>query len=103
MQKCAIQWLSVLIACATMHAVAETLTIAFEPLWGGKALPFGQMVLTNVSGQTLSVTRLDFLVSDFAVRRSDGTWLCDTNEPAFLSLGQGRTRFQVSMVRAGTY
>src|SRR5829696_7846024 len=103
MRKCAIQWLSVLIAFATMRAVAETLTIAFEPQWGGKALPFGQMVLTNAPGQTLSVTRLDFLVSDFAIRRSDGTWLCDTNGTAFLSLGQGRTRFKVSMLRAGTY
>jgi cytochrome c peroxidase len=103
MQKVAIQCLSVLMAFATMHAVAETLTIAFEPQWGGKALPFSQLVLTNALGQTLSVTRLDFLVSDFAVHRSDGTWLCRTNESAFLSLGQGRTRFKVSMLRAGTY
>ena len=50
-----------------------------------------------------SDTRLEFLLSNFSLRRSDGTWLARTNEPAYLSLREGRTGFRVEGIPAGTY
>jgi cytochrome c peroxidase len=102
MRKFMAACLSLLVSFTVLRA-AEGLTISFESRWAGQALPFNEMGHTNSAGQTLSVARLDFLVSDFAARRSDGTWFVRTNAQAFLSLGGGRTRFHISEIPGGRY
>src|SRR5436190_19244364 len=62
-------------------AAAETygLKLRFIPRNGNGALLFDSLSLTNLAGQNCSVTRLDFLMSDVALRRADGVWLEETN------------------------
>ena len=87
--------------CIRVHA--HDLRLEVTPLFQGVPLAFDKLGLTNATGQAFSVTRLDFLLSNFSLRRSDGTWLARTNEPAYLSLREGRTGFRVEGIPADTY
>ncbi len=64
-------WSILLLAVTAAHGFQVRVTPTFD----GRPLVFDQPSLTNAAGQVLSVTRLDFLLSDFALRRADGTWL----------------------------
>src|ERR1043166_8584836 len=55
------------------------------------------------AGPVISVTRLDCLVSNFELKRHDGSWLGLTNWQAFLSWREGRNRFGLPQVPAGDY
>ncbi len=84
--------------------------VQVEHLWGNEALRFQDVSLRNGAGNTLSVTRLAYLVSGFALIRTDGT-LCQLDTtPAYLNPGppatkmeRSRTSFDLNAVPAGHY
>ena len=86
-----------------LRSGAHELRIEVMPVSQGGPVVFDQMTLTNAAGQAFSVTRLDFLLSNFSLRRSDGTWLARTNWQAYLSLREGRAGFRVAGIPAGSY
>ena len=88
---------------ATASSDERNLRVQIVPQFNGRPLEFEKLSLTNAAGQIFSVTRLDFLLSDFALRRSDGSWLEQTNRQAFLSPGQNRSSFVVEKIPAGNY
>src|SRR5439155_26593792 len=55
------------------------------------------------SGQRVSITRLDFLLSDFALHTQNGAWYQQTNCFAYISGREGRTSFVLSAVPAAHY
>ena len=59
----------------------------------GRPLEFDAICNQTKTGPVISVTRLDCLVSNFELKRHDGSWLGLTNGQAFLSWRQGGTRF----------
>ena len=63
-------WL--LMLCAS--APAARLEITIDPVFQGAPLRLDSLALTNASGEALSVTRLSYLLSGFALEREDGTW-----------------------------
>jgi len=67
--------------------------------------PLSFDALTNKisSGQQISVTRLDFLISNIALRRSDGTWLTQLNRFAYVSAREGHQSFRVNNIPTDTY
>ena len=65
---------------------------------GDALLVPGQTVLTNASGNVLSVTRLDYLLSDFVLERSDARTVVLTNQFAYVSAGAERNRFTLTGV-----
>jgi hypothetical protein len=73
-------------------AATHSLAIEFGPRWNGAPLAFDALDHTNAAGQRVSVTRLDFLLSNFALRRTDGAWLPRTNWFAYVSGREGRRR-----------
>ena len=77
--------------------------VTIAPAHSATPLQFNSLSLTNESSQTFSVTRLDFLLSDFALQRTDGAWLEQTNWQAFLSLAEKRSTFSVNDIPAGEY
>ena len=87
--------------CIRVHA--HDLRLEVTPVTQDAPLPFDKLTLTNATGQAFSVTRLDFLLSNFSLRRSDGTWLARTNGQAYLSPREGRTGFKVEGIPAGSY
>jgi cytochrome c peroxidase len=93
-----------LVATRGAAAIAESnRSLQFEVVakWNGAPLAFNQSGPTNRSGQILSVSRCDFLLSDFAVRRRDGTWQTLSNQQAFVSLGDQRSSFALENISSG--
>src|SRR2546427_699676 len=85
-----------------LGASAASLDVTLSPRFSGAPLVFNQFAFTNGSGECLSVTRLDLLLSDLSLRRAAGVWLKRTNWQAFLSLAEGRAGFHVAGIPAGT-
>src|SRR5215208_4146501 len=81
-------------------ASAATLRVNIAPQFAGELLAFDSVTNLTAASQRISVTRLDFLISNFALRRSDGTWMSLTNWAAFISGREGRTSFELNNVPA---
>jgi cytochrome c peroxidase len=86
-----------------LGASAATLELRLAPTFNSRPLAFDTLSFTNAAGQTLSVTRLDLLLSDFALRRPDGSWLAQSNWQAYLGLRDGRTACHVANRPEGRY
>ena len=87
---------------ASAGALAD-LEVEIVPQFKGKPLAFDVVAYKTAAGQDISVTRLDFLVSNFLLRREDTSWLALTNWQAFVSAREGRTRFHLGNIPAGHY
>ena len=98
-------FLILIVAAFTFHSSAQNqnLHVEFSPRFAGAPLAFDTLTNTNSSGQRLSVTRLDSLLSDFALRRADGSWFGPTNWFAVIKSREGRTNFEVANIPAATY
>jgi cytochrome c peroxidase len=84
-------------------ADATDLRVDFLPQFEGAPLVFDLLTNQITTGQTISVTRLDFLLSDIALRRTDGTWIEKQNWFAFIGARDGKTNFTLENIPAGNY
>ena len=84
-------------------ASAATLQVELIPFFNAAPLAFDSLTNKTATGQTISVTRLDFLLSSAALERADGSWVGLTNWVAYLSAREGRTQFALPDVPAGAY
>jgi cytochrome c peroxidase len=84
-------------------AAGPALRVAIVPRYNGAALVFDKPAQTNAAAQEFSVTRLDFLLSDFALHGRGGAWLQTTNWQACISLGQNRSNATVGDLPPGSY
>ncbi|MDB6124048.1 MAG: hypothetical protein JWQ71_3041 [Pedosphaera sp.] len=88
---------------ASAPNTAHKLTVQIVPQFNSKSLVFDNVSFTNAMGQSVSVTRADFLVSDFALHRKDGGWIEQTNCQAYISLHEKRSSFNAENLAAGNY
>src|SRR5881394_318490 len=79
------------------------LEIKILPRFNHGLLAFDSLTNQTATGQKISVTRLDFLLSDVALRRWDGVWLEQTNYVAYISAREGRTSFALKGLPVGAY
>jgi cytochrome c peroxidase len=84
-------------------ADAADLRVDFVPQFNGTPLIFDSLTNQTAAGQMISVTRLDFLLSDIALRRADGTWIEQKNWFAFIGARDGKTNFTLENIPAGNY
>jgi len=84
-------------------AGAADLRVDFSMQFNGAPLTFDCLTNQTAGGQTISVTRLDFLASDFAMRRADGTWIGQKDWFGYISARDGRTNFTLENIPAGNY
>ena len=84
-------------------AGAADLRVDLAPQFNGAPLVFDSLANQTANGQTISVTRLDFLLSDIALRRADGTWIEQKNWFAFIGARDGKTNFTLENIPAGNY
>jgi len=85
-----------------VRSPAATLGITVQHHFGGEILRLGEVSQTNAAGQALSVTRLDYLLSEFELVSEQGWVVSLANRFAYLSV-PGRTRFEVPGVPAGSF
>ncbi len=90
-------------AWVLLSADPACLRVQIIPQFNGVECAFDSLTNTIASGQRVSVTRLDFLLSNIALRRADGTWLEQTNWFAYISAREKRTSFQLDGVPTGGY
>jgi cytochrome c peroxidase len=84
-------------------AAAADLRVDFVPQFNGAPLAFDALKNQTAAGQKISVTRLDFLASQIALRRADGIWIGQTNWFAYVSARDGKTNFSLENIPAGNY
>ncbi len=88
-----------LLALAAGASRAGQLRVQVDHRWGGAPLVIGR---DHAPG--LSVTRLDYLLSGFALRLPDGGWLAaDPALCGYISAGSGRLAIDLGEVPSGRY
>ncbi len=70
----------------TGHLHGQILRLEIEPEWQGQSLK------QHSQQSSIQIERLDFLLSDLALKRADQTWLESADWSAFLSLEKNRTQ-----------
>lgn len=82
--------------------MAGTLEVSIQPVAGDlRVTP--ETVLANQAGEQWSVVRLSYLLSEPALQRPDGTWQAVESDPAWLSLADGRSQWQITPVPEGEW
>ena len=72
----------------TLPAHAHKLRLEIAPVWNGQPLVIGEPLGSHVN--KMAISRLDGLLSDLALQRTNDTWLKSDRWNAFISLEKGR-------------
>lgn len=84
-------------ACAATLRLGVSLTSAKEPLL------LDSLRYVNAAGETFSITRCSFLLSGFALQKTDGTWLEAPGHIAWLDAERRRLDTALVNIPAGKY
>ena len=88
---------------AMVSAEAVTLEVAVRHVFAGDPLRLDSLAYENAAGETLSVTRLSYLLGGFALQREDGEWVELTDQFAWMDAGRQRSAARLEGVPAGKY
>lgn len=91
------------LACLGNPALAATLEIQIAPKFSGQDLQPASFRYQTSAGETFSVTRVSYLVSDFELQRNDGSWLECSNSVAWLDFGRNRDFFRLEQIPPGEF
>ncbi len=89
--------------CMLNLASAATLEFQITPKVSGESLQPASLRYQTSAGETFSITRVSYLVSDFALQRADGSWLELTNQLAWLDFDQNRNSIWMEKIPAGDF
>jgi cytochrome c peroxidase len=84
-------------------AQGARLEIAIQHSFAGEALRLDSLRYRNAAGETLSFTRLSYLLSGFALEKSDGGWVELPWQVAWIDAGQRRQTATLSSVPEERY
>lgn len=93
--------LLLILALLLTWAKAGTLHINISHQFGDQPLTLNS--LKYKASETLSVSRLSYLLSQLAMQKQDGSWLELPSQFALIDLGSRRTSFSLTQVPAGIY
>ncbi|MGC3988264.1 MAG: cytochrome c peroxidase [Chthoniobacteraceae bacterium] len=96
-------WLLWLVVITSQVANGVTLQLQMQHTFAGEPLRLDSLRYQNSAQETLSVTRLSYLLSGFALQKSDGTWLELPGQVAWMSEDQHRTAALLQKVPPGNY
>ncbi len=82
---------------------AATLRIEITPKVNGELLQPASFRYQTSSGETFSITRVSYLVSDFALQRDDGTWLEFSNSVQWLDFNENRNTVRLGNIPTGQF
>jgi cytochrome c peroxidase len=84
-------------------AFADSLTVSVSHDWSGAPLIFDEAALTNAAGNSLSITRLAYLVSDVTLESADGHDARLAGQFAYLNPAEGHASFTLTNAPPGHY
>ncbi len=82
---------------------AATLQIEITPKVSGKNLQPASFRYETSAGEKFSITRVSYLVSDFALQRNDGSWLELSNSVAWLDFDANRNSIWLEKIPVGEF
>ncbi len=91
-----------LIALAT-SASGEDVRVTVAPVFKGEPLKLDSLRYQNGAGETFSMTRLSFLISNIALQDQGGAWLEATNQIVWLDAAKRRLDFKIADVPRQEY
>jgi cytochrome c peroxidase len=95
---------AVIILLVVLNAArAATLQIEIAPKVSGENLQPASLRYQTSAGETFSITRVSYLVSDFALQRNDGSWLELSNSVAWLDFDANRHSIWLDKIPAGEF
>ena len=92
-----------LAALAVTRCGAADVRIDFVPVFHSNPANFDSLAHVSDTQQRLSITRLDFLLSEISVKSAAGEWLALKDWSAYLSLRESRTGFTLKGLPDGNY
>ena len=84
-------------------AVAATLQIEITPKISGENLQPASLRYQTSAGEMFSITRVSYLVSEFALQRNDGSWLEISNSVAWLDFDANRNSIWLEKIPPGEF
>jgi cytochrome c peroxidase len=84
-------------------AAGATLEIQVRDTVNGMPVQPASLRYQTSAGETFSVTRVSYLVSDFALQRDDGSWLENSNSVSWLDSEQNRNSVRVANIPPGEF
>jgi cytochrome c peroxidase len=99
----ALCWTAWFAGSENVLSAPPVLDVSVEMRFEGEPLQFDATTNVAAAGQRISITRLDLLLSDVELRGTGGQWSASANRVAFISGREGRTRFELTGVQAGSY
>ena len=94
---------AIALVLAVQAAAATTLQIEITPKVCGENLQPASLRYQTSAGETFSITRVSYLVSDFALQRNDGSWLEISNSVAWLDFDQNRNSIWLENIPADEF
>ena len=91
------------ISAMSCAAFSATLQIQITSKVSGEALQAASLRYQTSAGETFSITRVSYLVSDFALQRNDGSWLELSNSIAWLDFDANRNSIWLEQIPAGEF
>ena len=77
--------------------LGASLQIQITPKVAGESLQPASFRYQTSAGETFSITRVSYLVSDFGLQRNDGSWLEISNSVAWLDYEQNRDSIRLEL------
>src|SRR4051812_22958785 len=84
-------------------ANAATLAVNLVHTYDGAPLELGSFSYKLRSGESISISRLSYLLSGFALERKEGGWVELTNQFAWLDAEKQRVAFSLKEIPAGEF
>jgi cytochrome c peroxidase len=85
------------------RSAASSLELTIRPVFNGAPLLLDSLRYPNAAGETLSVTRLSYLLSSFALEREDGTWIEQVGRYAWFDAVKHRDTVRLDDIPNGRY
>jgi cytochrome c peroxidase len=96
--------LALLVLALSVHvASAAILEVAVRHTFGGEPLLLDSLRYQDAAGETLSFTRVSYLLSGFAIERDDGAWVELPDRDAWMDAAKRRTVARLDAVPEGKY
>ena len=83
------------------RASAGSLEVRMTPRVGGETLQTASLRYRTSAGESYSITRVSYLLSDFGLQRQDGTWQDVPNSFAWMDAELGRNSVRLEPVAVG--
>ena len=87
----------------TAKIYAAILQVEITPKVSGENLQPSSFRYQTSAGENFSITRVSYLVSDFALQRNDGSWLELSNSVAWLDFERNRNSVWLDKIPAGGF